>query len=438
MGDLISQFFQILQQLILPNWPDLIALLPWVLVAIVIAGLLGIARAWMKTSGRNRSRVPKPLAGGAPPPGVHMPGPSRWPFVAPIGAALLLFAFALPPKDASGNATGPFNIQLLAIGLIVLLISIAGWLYDAMREWRAMASPDGGHGAHDGTLVTGGSNAAVALMPGSTAAAARRPGAFGAAARQPVVEERAYAEPPPGVHMPGPSPWPFFAPIGATVMLYGFIFSSVLIVGGLILTIIAIIGWYLDAGHEYFSTEEVGHAVPATRDPNKVWPRRLVPVYGAVIALAFLIVVAPLGLSALNSLTPVPATPGAPQVPAKPVVAAKGVKFDTANLVVPAGRPFELTFNNNDAGVPHNVQIDSSDKSQTLFDGDVVTGGASTSYSVPALQPGTYYFLCKVHPSMNGTVTAAPETGQPQPGGGAPPAGNSGGETPAPQSSAAR
>src|SRR4051794_35345232 len=320
MGDLISQFFQILQQLILPNWPDLIALLPWVLVAVVILGLLSIARAWMQTSSRTRSRVPKPLAGGSPPPGVHMPGPSRWPFVAPIGAALLLFAFALPPKDASGNATGPFNIQLLAIGLIVLLISIAGWLYEAMREWRAVAQPEAAHG----TLVTAGSHSAVALMPGP-AAAARRPGAFGAAA-QPVVDEPAAIEPPPGVHMPGPSPWPFFAPIGATVMLYGFIFSSVLIVGGLILTIIAIIGWYLDAGHEYFSTEEVGHAVPTTRDPNKVWPRRLVPVYGAVIAISFLIVVAPLGLSALNSLTPVPATPGAPQVPAKPVVAAKGVK----------------------------------------------------------------------------------------------------------------
>jgi plastocyanin len=432
MGDLIGQFFQFLEQLILPNWPDLIALLPWVLVAIVVAGLLWLALAWTRTSGRNRSRVPKPLAGGAPPPGVHMPGPSRWPFVAPIGAALLLFAFALPPKDASGNATGPFNIQLLALGLIVLLISIAGWLYDAMREWRAVAQPGTGHG----TAVTAGAHASMALVPAATAAA-RRPGAFGAAAAPPVVEERAYAEPPPGVHMPGPSPWPFFAPIGVTVMLYGFIFSSVLIVGGLILTIIAIVGWYLDAGHEYRSTEAVGHAVPATRDPQRVWPRRLVPVYGAVIAISLAVTLAPIGLGYLNSLTPVAATPGAPQVPAKPQIAAQAVKFDTANLIVPAARPFELTFNNNDPGVPHNVQIDTADKSQTLFDGERFDGVASRTYNVPALEPGTYYFLCAVHPSMNGTVTAAPETGQPQPGGGAPPAGNTGGETPAPQSSAA-
>ena len=128
MSDLINAFFQFLQQLILPNWPDLIALLPWVLVAIVILGLAGMAWAWRRTSARTRSRVPKPLNGGAPPPGVHLPGPSRWPFVAPIGAALLLFAFALPPKDAQGNATAPFNLQLLVIGLIVILIAIAGWL----------------------------------------------------------------------------------------------------------------------------------------------------------------------------------------------------------------------------------------------------------------------------------------------------------------------
>src|SRR3954451_16768058 len=379
MGDLIGQFFQFLQQLILPNWPDLIALLPWVLVAIVILGLLGLALAWMRTGRRNRSRVPKPLPGGAPPPGVHMPGPSRWPFVAPIGAALLVFAFALPSKDASGNATGPFNIQLLALGLIVVLVSIAGWLYDAMREWRATAQPEMAHG----TLVTGGAHAAVALVPAATAAA-RRPGAFGAAGR-PVVEEVAPVEPPPGIHLPGPSPWPFFAPIGATIMLYGFIFSSVLIVGGLILTIIAIIGWYLDAGHEYFSTEEVGHAVPATRDPNKVWPRRLVPVYGAVIAISFAVTLAPIGLGYLNSLTPVAATPGAPQVPAQPEIAAKGVKFDTGNLIVPAGRAFDLTFNNNDDGVPHNVRIDTADKSAVLFNGEVISGVASATYNVPAL-----------------------------------------------------
>jgi len=155
MGDLIDQLFQVLQQVILPNWSDLIGLLPWVIVVLVILSLFGFAYYWAKSGSRNRSRVPKPVK-GSPPPGVHLPGPSRWPFVAPIGAALLLFSFALPPKDASGNATAPFNLQLLALGLIVTLIAIAGWLWDAMREWRATDHPETAH--------------AVALPAGASAA----------------------------------------------------------------------------------------------------------------------------------------------------------------------------------------------------------------------------------------------------------------------------
>jgi plastocyanin len=406
MGDLITQLFNFLQQLILPNWPDLIALLPWAIVFIVAISLVGIAWMWLRTMGRNRSRVPKPVA-GAPPAGVHMPGPSRWPFFIPIGAALLLFAFALPPKDASGNATGPFNIQLLIIGLIVLLIAIGGWLWDAMREWRVADQPATA-GAHAAALPSG-AHAAVALVPAGTTALQRR----GGVGLVEAATEPEYKEPPPGVHMPGPSPWPFFVPIAATVLLYGFIFSAVLVVAGVILFLIAITGWYLEAGREYFSTEAVGHAVPVTRDPYKVWPRRLVPVFIGVIAISFAIVLAPIGLGALNSLTPPEATSKPIAVPAVPVISAKGVKFDTANLIVPAGRPFKLTFNNNDAGVPHNVQIDKADKSATLFDGEVINGVSTITYDVPALDPGSYYFLCKVHPNMNGTVTAAPESGAP-------------------------
>src|SRR4051794_19752452 len=147
-------------------------------------------------------------------PGVYLPGPSRWPFVAPIGAALLLFAFALPPKDASGNATAPFNVQILIVGLIVTLIAIAGWLWDAMREWRATAEPElvgahGAHGASHAAALPAESSAAVALVPSRTRALQRRGGVG-------LVEDAqaTYPEPPAGVHMPGPSAWPFFVPIG--------------------------------------------------------------------------------------------------------------------------------------------------------------------------------------------------------------------------------
>ena len=108
MGGIIDQLFQLLQQLILPDWSNLIALVPWVLIAIMIVFLVGLAMSWRRAGARTRSRVPRPLSGGSPPAGVHLPGPSRWPFVVPIGAALLLFAFALPER----NADRPHDLAL--------------------------------------------------------------------------------------------------------------------------------------------------------------------------------------------------------------------------------------------------------------------------------------------------------------------------------------
>ena len=91
-------------------------------------------------------------------------------------------------------------------------------------------------------------------------------------------------QPPEGVHLPAPSPWPFFAPIAFAVMLLGLIFSPFLLLTGIVLGVIAAAGWLLEAGREWRSTDAYGHAIPATRDPAKVWPRQLVPVFAVVIA----------------------------------------------------------------------------------------------------------------------------------------------------------
>jgi plastocyanin len=198
-------------------------------------------------------------------------------------------------------------------------------------------------------------------------------------------------------------------------MLFGLVFSGVLVVGGLILGIIAAAGWLIDAGQEYHSTEAVGHAVPRTRDPRAVWPGRLVPLYAAVVVISLLGMLAPTGISFLNSLTPPEASAAPVAVPAVPEISASSAtSFDTKTLIVPAGRPFDLTFDNKNSGVPHNVRIaDSAAQTTILFDGDVVTGPAQQTYHVPALQPGDYYFECKIHPNMNGTVKALPESGAP-------------------------
>lgn len=85
-------------------------------------------------------------------------------------------------------------------------------------------------------------------------------------------------------------------------------------------------------------------------------------------------------------------------------IAAQNIAFDTAELSAPADQPFQIEFANNDAGIPHNVEI--KDASGTsVFLGDIFNGVETRTYDVPALPAGTYTFICTVHPNMTGTLT---------------------------------
>ncbi|HZD79343.1 MAG TPA: multicopper oxidase domain-containing protein [Actinomycetota bacterium] len=89
-------------------------------------------------------------------------------------------------------------------------------------------------------------------------------------------------------------------------------------------------------------------------------------------------------------------------------IAAEGMAFDTDCLAAPAGRRFTIAFDNRDEGVPHNLAIyTDADAGTALFVGDVITGPKATTYRVPGLDPGTYFFRCDVHPQMNGTFVVA-------------------------------
>jgi hypothetical protein len=406
---IVDQIFELLEQVILPDWNDVIRLVPLLLLLGVVVFLIFNAWQWRRAAERTRPRVARPLAAGAPPPGIHLPGPSRWPFVVPVGVALMLLALALPARDENRVIVQPFNPLLLVIGLVVLAVAVVGWLRDAMREWRA-------------TVETSDSSAGL-LAPGATPSTHMPAGAMEAHATPATsdLQPATSLEPPTGIHLPEPSPWPFFAPIAMTVIFFGLIFSPVLIVGGLLLAVIAAAGWLRDAGREYRSTEAVGHVVPVTRDPHKVWPRRLVPIFAVVIAVSLLVTLAPIGIAWVNTLAPAGPTASALAVPGQPEITARtAASFETTTLLVPCCRPFELVFHNEHAGVPHNVEIaDSAARATVHLDGEVVTGVATTTYQVPALTEGDYYFLCAIHPNMNGTVQARPESGGP-PGSGAP------------------
>jgi plastocyanin len=89
-------------------------------------------------------------------------------------------------------------------------------------------------------------------------------------------------------------------------------------------------------------------------------------------------------------------------------VTASGLAFDTNEIDLAAGEPTKLTFNNQDAGTTHNIAIYPSESDispdKALFQGEVATGPTTVTYDIPALDAGTYYFHCDVHPTMNGSV----------------------------------
>jgi cytochrome c-type biogenesis protein CcmH/NrfG/plastocyanin len=101
-----------------------------------------------------------------------------------------------------------------------------------------------------------------------------------------------------------------------------------------------------------------------------------------------------------------PSASVAPSAPTGSVVneTALNLAFGTSRLSAPAGTPFTIHFDNQDTGVPHDIEIRDS-AGNTVFKGEMVTGPAQVDYAVPALAAGLYTFACPVHPNMTGTLT---------------------------------
>ena len=78
---------------------------------------------------------------------------------------------------------------------------------------------------------------------------------------------------------------------------------------------------------------------------------------------------------------------------------ATNLLWEQADLEVKTGTPFTLELVNNDAQVPHDVEI--RDRAGTpVFKTETVTGVATRSFDAPALPAGPYQFVCTIHPNM--------------------------------------
>jgi plastocyanin len=139
-------------------------------------------------------------------------------------------------------------------------------------------------------------------------------------------------------------------------------------------------------------TDEQFHQILRSGRPNAVMA---IGGIGLLVILYLMVFKPSLGLSTSTAAAP----------PGSVVISAASLAFDTDTLAGPAGNQFTIVFHNDDAGVPHNVSIyQDSSAVVALFVGETVTGPAMAEYPVNALDAGTYFFRCDVHPStMTGT-----------------------------------
>jgi plastocyanin len=101
-----------------------------------------------------------------------------------------------------------------------------------------------------------------------------------------------------------------------------------------------------------------------------------------------------------------PPAPGAPQGPV--VTATDPTAFSPNTIELPAGQPGTITFDNEDPGITHNLDVYSDkDYTQSIAKTPDVTGVSSGQVALPALEAGTYYFRCDFHPVMTGTITVS-------------------------------
>jgi plastocyanin len=134
-------------------------------------------------------------------------------------------------------------------------------------------------------------------------------------------------------------------------------------------------------------------------------PRRQHLVLPAVAVLSWLALTVP-GSSA-DAAQPQAGSTCSPNGTALTITAFDS-KFDKDCLAAPANQAFTIEFSNLDRGIPHNVAIYQDESaSKTFFKGDLLDGPGKTTYSVPGLPAGTFFFRCDPHPEMHGTFIAA-------------------------------
>ena len=85
------------------------------------------------------------------------------------------------------------------------------------------------------------------------------------------------------------------------------------------------------------------------------------------------------------------------------LLTAEDLAFDASVIQAPAGAAFTISFTNNDSA-PHNVSVYTEEGGDQIATSDPVNEGETLEVEVPAQDAGEYFFVCDIHPDMNGTI----------------------------------
>jgi plastocyanin len=84
-------------------------------------------------------------------------------------------------------------------------------------------------------------------------------------------------------------------------------------------------------------------------------------------------------------------------------VVAKGIKFETKTVVVPARTNITISLDNQDGGTLHNLAVyRAKDAKDVIHRGELFEGREKKDETWESPEAGVYYFRCDAHPDMNG------------------------------------
>ena len=129
---------------------------------------------------------------------------------------------------------------------------------------------------------------------------------------------------------------------------------------------------------------------------------------GQPVALAFVVAAILAACTAAPSESLSPADCAHADANGVVLLTADNLAFDAPCISVAANIAFSIRLANKDSS-SHNVAIyDTPDKVNEYLRGEIIDFSDTIDYAIDPLPVGEYYFLCTVHPSMNGPLLVGP------------------------------